>query len=180
MKKLLAALLLMPTAALAHPGHVEGSPLVAGLSHPLGGVDHLLAMVAVGLWAAGIGGRAVWALPASFVAAMIAGGMLGAAGIVLPWVEPVILASSIVIGAAVALALRPGLAAVLPVVAVFGMMHGHAHGVEGPAEGLAAYAAGFALATAGLHGAGVALGRLPLARWLGAATAAAGLALAVA
>ncbi|KGJ10381.1 HupE/UreJ family protein [Paracoccus versutus] len=180
MKKLLAALLLAPTAALAHTGHGGGAPLVAGLSHPMGGADHLLAMLAVGLWAAGIGGRAIWALPLAFVAAMVAGGALGAAGVGLPLVEPVILASSIVIGAAIALALRPGLAMVLPVIAVFGMMHGHAHGIEGPAQGLAAYAAGFALATAGLHGIGIALGRLPLARWLGAATAAAGLALAVA
>lgn len=181
MKKILAAAAwLMPTAALAHSGPVEGSAFTAGLTHPPGGADHLLAMVAVGLWAAGIGGRAVWALPAAFVTAMIAGGALGAVGLPLPLVEPAILASSIVIGAAVALALRPGLAAVLPVIAVFGLMHGHAHGAEGPAEGLAAYAAGFALATAGLHLAGIALGRLPLVRGLGAATAAAGLMLAVA
>ncbi len=180
MKKLLAALLMMPTVALAHPGHVDGSPFAAGLSHPMGGADHLLAMVAVGLWAASIGGRAVWALPLTFVAAMIAGGALGTAGVDLPLVEPMILASSILIGAAIALALRPGLAATLPVIAVLGVMHGHAHGVEGPAQGLLAYAAGFALATAVLHRAGIALGRLPLVRWLGAATAAAGLMLAVA
>lgn len=89
MKKLSAALLLTPTAALAHTGahtgHAGGAPLVAGLSHPLGGADHLLAMVAVGLWAAGIGGRAVWALPLAFVAAMVAGGGLGAAGSTCRW-----------------------------------------------------------------------------------------------
>ena len=180
MKKLLVLLMLMPTTALAHPGHVEGSPFAAGLSHPMGGADHLLAMVAVGLWAASIGGRAVWALPLTFVSAMLAGGTLGAAGVHLPLVEPMILASSVLIGAAVALALQPGLAATLPVIAVFGLMHGHAHGVEGPAQGLMAYAAGFALATTVLHLAGVALGRLPTVRWLGAATAAAGLMLAVA
>lgn len=180
LKKFVAAAMLLPTAALAHPGHVEGSPFAAGLSHPLGGLDHLLAMVAVGLWAASIGGRAIWALPLTFVVAMIAGGALGAAHVALPLVEPMILASSIMIGAAIALALRPGLAATLPVVALFGVMHGHAHGVEGPAQGLLAYAVGFAVATAGLHLAGIALGRLPLVRWLGAATAAAGLMLAVA
>lgn len=181
MKKILAAAVwLAPTAALAHPGPVEGLAFASGLSHPLGGADHLLAMVALGLWAASIGGRAVWMLPLAFVAAMIAGGAVGAAGLHLPLVEPMILASSILIGAAVALALRPGLAAVVPVIAVFGLMHGHAHGAEGPAQGLPAYAAGFAAATAGLHLAGIALGRLPLVRWLGAATAAAGLMLAVA
>lgn len=177
---LLTAAMLLPSAALAHPGHVEGSPFAAGISHPLGGADHLLAMVAVGLWAASIGGRAVWALPLTFVAAMIAGGVLGTAGAHLPLVEPMILASSVVIGTAIALAFRPGLAATLPVIALFGLMHGHAHGVEGPARGLLAYAAGFAMATAALHLAGIGLGRLPLVRWLGAATAAAGLVLTVA
>jgi len=180
MKKLIAALLLLPATALAHPGHVEGSAFAAGLSHPMAGADHLLAMLAVGLWAASIGARAAWALPLTFVAAMIAGGAMGAAGVHLPMVEPMILASSILIGAAIALALRPGLAAVLPVIAVFGLVHGHAHGVEGPAQGLLAYGAGFALATAVLHLAGLVLGRLPLVRWLGAATAATGLMLTVA
>ena len=82
MKKFLIPLLLTPAAALAHPGHHhhEAAPFMAGLSHPMGGADHLLAMVAVGLWAASIGGRAVWALPLTFIAAMIAGGALGAAG----------------------------------------------------------------------------------------------------
>lgn len=180
---------LLPSAALAHPGHDAAAaltpPFLAGLGHPLGGMDHLLAMVAVGLWAtiaAGqSGGRAIWALPLTFVAAMLAGGVMGAGGVALPLVEPLILASSILIGAAVALALRPALAATLPLVALFGVMHGHAHGAEAPSGGLALYAAGFALATAGLHLAGIALGRLgPRAtRALGAATAMAGAAVAL-
>ena len=182
MKRSAILFALLPTAALAHAGHEIARPFAGGLAHPLGGADHLLAMVAVGLWAALAGGRAVWAMPVTFVAAMLAGGALGAGGVALPMVEPLIVASSIVIGAAVALALRPSLGASLPLVALFGIMHGHAHGVEGPAQGLLAYAAGFALATAALHLAGIGLARLgPMAaRLIGAATAAAGLALTVA
>ncbi|WP_028711903.1 HupE/UreJ family protein [Paracoccus sp. J55] len=174
-------LLLMPTAAFAHPGHVgHAAPFAEGWMHPLGGTDHVLAMVAVGLWAATAADRrGLWALPLCFVAAMLAGGALGAAGLPLPAVEPMILASSVILGLAVALALRPSLGFALPVVAVFGLMHGHAHGAEGPASRLAAYAAGFVLATAALHLAGIALGRLGATRLLGAATAAAGVALAV-
>lgn len=180
MKKLIP-LLLFPTAALAHPGHLGAHvPFTEGWMHPIGGIDHILAMVAVGLWAAtATDKRGLWALPLTFMAAMVFGGFLGADGVALPAVEPVILASSVILGLVVALALRPGLGFALPVVALFGMMHGHAHGAEGPAGGLAAYAAGFVLATGALHLAGIGLGRLGLTRLLGAATAAAGVALAV-
>lgn len=180
MKRILP-LTLIPSAALAHPGQIAGhSAFTEGWMHPLGGADHVLAMVAVGLWAATARDRkAVWALPVSFVLAMVLGGILGARGIHLPAVEPMILASSIVLGMAVALALRPSLSVALPVVTLFGVMHGHAHGTEGPAIGLAAYAAGFVLATGALHLAGIGLGRLGAARFLGAATALAGAVLAV-
>ena len=180
MKKLLP-FLLMPTMAFAHPGHPgHTAPFTEGWMHPLGGVDHILAMVAVGLWAAtSTDRRGLWALPLGFVAAMILGGVLGAAGVHLPAVEPMILASSVILGLAVALALRPSLGFALPVAALFGLFHGHAHGAEGPAAGLAAYAAGFVLATAALHLAGIGLGKLGASRILGAVTAAAGLALAV-
>lgn len=185
MKKLIP-FLLFPTAALAHPGHLGGhSPFTEGWMHPIGGPDHVLAMVAVGLWAAtATDKRGIWALPLTFMAAMVLGGALGAMGVHLPAVEPMILASSVVLGLAVALALRPSLAFALPAVAMFGLMHGHAHGAEGPSTGLAAYAAGFLLATGALHLAGIGLGRLKLGhlaltRILGAMTAAAGVALAV-
>lgn len=179
MKKLIP-LLMFPTAALAHPGHVAGSPFAAGWAHPLSGSDHVLAMLAVGLWAAtATDRRGIWALPLTFMAAMVLGGILGAAGVQLPAVEPMILASSVILGLAVALALRPSLGVALPVVAAFGVMHGHAHGAEGPASGLAAYAAGFLLATGALHLAGIGLGRLGVTRILGGLTAAAGVALAV-
>lgn len=175
-------ILLVPSLALAHPGHDSGT-FLAGAGHPLGGLDHVLAMIAVGLLAAQAGGRALWALPVTFVGAMLAGGMLGFAGVALPAVEPAILASIIVLGALVALAARLPLTALVPMVALFGLAHGWAHGAEGPAEGLALYALGFALATAALHGAGIALGRtlsgLAL-RGLGGAAALGGLALALA
>jgi len=181
---LLTAALTLPTAALAHTGHEAGS-LASGMMHPIGGLDHVLAMVAVGLWAAQAGGRAVWAAPLVFVGAMLAGGAMGMAGIGFSAVEPMILASIVVLGAVVALAVRVPLVPALAVIALFGVAHGHAHGAEGPATGMAAYAAGFALATAALHGAGLALGfglaRLAFAvRMLGLGAAGAGLVLAVA
>ncbi|MTE00151.1 urease accessory protein [Paracoccus sp. YIM 132242] len=183
MKKLpLTAALLLPQAALAHTGH-DQSQFLSGLTHPVGGTDHLLAMVALGLLAAQIGGRALWALPCAFVGSMIAGGMAGVAGLPFPGVEPMILASVIILGALVAMAARLPMALLAPGAAVFGFAHGWAHGAEGPAQGLAVYAAGFALATLALHGAGIAAGRAlnhgALLRGLGGGTAVAGLALAM-
>lgn len=174
-------LILLPGLAAAHTGEHAGG-FLSGAAHPLGGADHVLAMLAVGLWAAQAGGRALWAAPSVFLFAMLAGAGLGFAGIPFPAVEPVILASAIVLGAAVALALRPPLPMALAAVAVFGLAHGHAHGAEGPAAGLALYAAGFAVATAALHAAGILLG-VALSRGVrvvGGLTAAAGVALAFA
>ncbi|MDP2081478.1 MAG: HupE/UreJ family protein [Pseudotabrizicola sp.] len=187
MKKLaltLGSVALLPQAALAHVGDHGASLFVSGVMHPLGGTDHVLAMVAVGLWAAVTAGRALWALPLGFVGAMLAGGALGAMGLVLPGVEPMILASIVLLGVAAALAWRAPLAVGVGIVAAFGLFHGHAQGTEGPAAGLLSYGAGFAFATMALHGAGVALG-LGLnalsvrgaARAFGAGTAVAGLAL---
>lgn len=182
MKRILLALLLLPSTAFAHPGHGGETAFLSGLGHPLGGADHLLAMLAVGLWAAMIGARALWALPGVFMGAMLVGGLLGAFALPLPGVEPMILASIGLLGGAVALALRPALPAAVGFVALFGLFHGHAHGAEGPATGLASYAAGFVLATLALHLAGVGLGRMaqaPLSRLLGGLAAVAGLALAL-
>jgi urease accessory protein len=177
--------LLAPAAALAHVGdhaHAHGgSSFLTGLAHPLGGPDHLLAMVALGIWAALLGGRAASAIPAAFLAAMSLGGGLGAVRVAPPLVEPTILASVILTGAAAALALRPPLAAGLAAVALFGLAHGLAHGLEGPASGPLAYGAGFSLATAGLIAAGFAAGTALVAsgrrmgpRVLGAGASAAG------
>jgi len=186
MLRLLPVLLLAPTAALAHAGAgPQGSPFASGLAHPLLGPDHLLAMIAVGLFAAMTAGRAVWAFPASFLGAMVAGGILGFEGIEAPMAEPTTLASVIVLGAAVAFALRPPLALACAAIAVFGAAHGHAHGLEGPPLGAVSYAAGFVIATAALHGTGLALGlaagrleRPAVGRALGGLACLAGLALA--
>lgn len=190
MKKLLLTLgtmALLPQMALAHPGHHEGSAFLSGVMHPMGGADHVLAMVAVGLWAAVTGGRALWALPLGFVGAMLAGGGLGALGLALPGVEPMILASIVLIGVLAALAWRAPLLVGVGIVAAFGLFHGHAHGTEGPSSGLLIYTAGFGLATMALHAAGLGLGLALNAlsargatRALGAGTALAGLAMAFA
>lgn len=149
----LAAALLLPLPALAHPGgdHVHG--LAAGLLHPLAGPDHLVAMLAIGLWAGLLGGRLVWLLPAGFLGGMAAGGALGFGGVGLPGVEAGILASVIVLGALVGAAARLPTAVALPLVAAFGLLHGHAHGTEA-AGGALGYAIGFLVATALLHAAG--------------------------
>lgn len=149
----LAAALLLPLPALAHPGgdHVHG--FAAGLLHPLMGIDHLVAMVAIGLWAGLLGGRLVWLLPAGFLGGMALGGGLGLAGFGLPMVEAGILASVIVLGALVGAAGRLPVALALPMVAAFGLLHGHAHGTEA-AGGAFGYAIGFLAATALLHAVG--------------------------
>lgn len=180
------ASLAAPGAALAHTGlGAHGSPFVSGLLHPILGTDHLLAMIAVGLLAGMTGGRARLAYPASFLAAMILGGALGYGGAMLPVVEPAILASVVILGAAAAFALRPPLALACGLIALFGLAHGYAHGLEGPALGGLTYGVGFVIATTGLHLVGLAAGsvagarRPVLARALGGLTAAAGLALAL-
>ncbi|MWD30067.1 protein hupE [Aquicoccus sp. SCR17] len=153
-------LLASTTPALAHLGPAGHGSLAAGASHPLFGTDHLLAMVAVGLWAALSGGRALWTVPAGFVGAMVAGFLLALAGIGLPMVEPLILGSVIVLGGLVALTIRLPLGAAVALVATFGLFHGHAHGAEMGAATALPYLAGFAGATALLHLAGIGLGRL--------------------
>lgn len=152
------ALLLASGSAFAHPGH--GTGLAAGLAHPFTGLDHLLAMVAVGLWAAQQKERgALWKIPLAFVATMLAGGVLGQSGLVLPHVESGIAASVLVLGLLVGAALRLPTSAAMAVVSVFALFHGYAHGSEMPmAASLGAFAAGFALSTAVLHGVGMAIG----------------------
>jgi urease accessory protein len=143
--------------ALAHPGHASGT-LAAGLMHPLTGLDHMLAMLAVGVAAAQRGGRAVWLWPATFVAAMLAGYGLGVALPGSPLFEPGVLASVIVLGALAAGQARVPLAAGAGLIGACGLCHGYVHGAEGPPGAGLAFPLGFALATAGLHAAGLALG----------------------
>lgn len=153
------AALLTPSLALAHTGVGDTHGFVHGFAHPLGGLDHMLAMVAVGLFAAHLGGRALWLVPASFVGVMALGGAVGMAGIEIPFVEAGIALSVIVLGAAVALQVALPTIAAMALVGFFAIFHGHAHGAELPqgASGLG-YAAGFLIATALLHAAGISLG----------------------
>ena len=154
-----AILTLLATPAFAHTGLGDAHGFLHGFVHPIGGLDHVLAMVGVGLFAATLGGRALWAVPASFVAMMLVGGALGAGGVDLPGVEIGIAASIIVIGFVVALGRDWPLFLAMGLVGAFAVFHGHAHGAEMPLESSAlAYSAGFALATALLHVAGLALG----------------------
>jgi len=150
----LLAPLFTPLAALAHPGgdHVHG--FATGFLHPLMGIDHLVAMIAIGLWAGLVGGRLAWLLPAGFLGGMAAGGALGLAGLGLPGVQAGILGSLIVLGALVGAAGRLPAALALPMIAGFGLLHGHAHGTEA-IGGAFGYEAGFLIATALLHGAGL-------------------------
>jgi urease accessory protein len=154
-----AALLFAPSVAFAHPGHGEGGSLLAGLIHPLSGVDHLLAMTAVGLFAAHLGGRALWAVPATFVAAMALGGIFGAAGVSLPFAETAIALSVLVFGLVIYSGMAPPVFAAMVLVGTFAIFHGHAHGAEMPVDGSGLlYGAGFMVATALLHGFGITLG----------------------
>jgi len=175
----LAALAVSP-AALAHPAHGAGGAL-QGFAHPFLGVDHLLAMLAVGCWAARYRGAARWVLPASFVACMFAGALLAQGGVALHGVETVIAASVLVLGAAVAASVRLPAAAGAILVGAFALFHGHAHVAELPVgTSAAAFAAGMLAGTAALHCAGVLLAQRlgTAAAWLprvfGAATALAG------
>lgn len=177
------ALVAFASPALAHPGH--GSGFAAGFAHPMGGPDHVLALVAVGLWAALRGGPAALAWPAAFVAAMASGFAATQAGFVVPQVEAMIAASVILLGGAIAFGLHAPVAAGAAALAAFGFAHGAAHGMELHGSPLP-FAAGFIGASLLLHAAGFGLAaageRLAL-RWplrlAGAGVAAAGLALAL-
>jgi urease accessory protein len=161
LKRLAVALSLMSLSvapAFAHLNPDEHGSLLAGVSHPLFGMDHILAMVAVGLWAALLGGRALWLVPAAFVATMAVGFAAAIAGAPLPFVEPVILASVVVIGLLAAIALKVPAWAGMLVVGVFAFFHGHAHGGELGSAGALSFGIGFALSTALLHATGVGLG----------------------
>lgn len=175
---LAASLAVLATPALAHTAH-PAAGLVAGFAHPFLGADHLLAMVAVGVFAATLRGPALWAVPLSFVASMLAGGALGFTGVALPAAEAGILASVIALGGLIAWGRSWPLAAAMAAAGLFAVFHGYAHGAEIPAgTGMAAYSLGFALATTILHALGLAAGLAVLdnARAMRLAGAAVGLA----
>lgn len=157
----LAALALCSAAASAHSDQVTTGGFLAGYLHPLTGLDHLLAMVAVGIWGAALGAPLIWALPVVFPLLMVVGGALGIAGVPLPYAETGIALSVVVLGLAIALAWRAPVAVALVIVAAFGVLHGHAHGMELPGSATPqAYSAGFVVSTGLLHLAGIALGAL--------------------
>lgn len=176
---LVPAFVLSCGIAEAHPGHGKAGGLAQGFLHPFGGLDHVLAMVAVGLLAARLGGRALWLVPLAFLGMMGAGGALGAAGVALPFVESGIALSVVVLGLCVASGLALPKAAAAALAGLFAVFHGYAHGAEMPesAAGLA-YGAGFVGASLILHlaglGLGLALGRAAPDRTLGMARAAGG------
>jgi urease accessory protein len=178
----LLAAVALPVFAHSDAGAAGG--FIAGLLHPVGGFDHVLAMIAVGLWGAQLGNPALWVLPVAFPMVMACGGFLGLIGIALPGVEIGIALSALVLGAAVLARARPALPLAAALVAIFAIFHGHAHGTELPAGADSlAYSTGFVIATGLLHGAGIALGlvqRLPfgsaILRGLGGIVLAGGLA----
>jgi urease accessory protein len=157
----LLAIFLAPTAALAHTGVGGTSGFMHGYMHPLGGLDHQLAMILVGIFAYQLGGRALWLVPLTFVGVMALGGFLGVAGVRVPFIEAGIALSVIVLGAIVAFGARIPVAVAMGIVGLFAIFHGHAHGSEMPldASGVA-YGLGFMLATAILHAVGIGIGFL--------------------
>jgi urease accessory protein len=161
---LLAVALLGVSPAFAHMGERVAGGFVGGFMHPIFGPDHVAAMVGVGLWGAFLGAPAIWVLPVVFPLIMAAGGVVGILGVPLPGAEIAIAISAIVLGLAVALALRTPIWIAAIIVGAFAVFHGHSHGVELPAGAdIVAYSMGFVIATGLLHLAGIGIGSL--ARW---------------
>ena len=170
--------------AEAHTFGADGAGLALGFAHPLGGLDHLLALIAVGLWATQLGGCALWAVPAAFVSMMAVGAVIGWTGMPVAGVEPAIAVSLLLLGLVVTTATRLPVALGMALVGVFALFHGHAHGSELPAVASAlAYGGGFIAATVLLHGVGLMLGLAARTRFTwalrlgGAGVAAAGIGL---
>jgi len=161
---LAGAALLMASPAWAHVQQGQAAGFLAGLRHPVSGLDHILAMVAVGLWGAQLSAPAIWLLPVTFPVVMAFGGFLGLLGVPLPGVELGIAASGILLGAMVAKEARPPLWVAAALVGFFAVFHGHAHGTElPPGQSGLIYSVGFVTATGALHGLGIAIGGIH--RW---------------
>jgi urease accessory protein len=174
---------LMSAPASAHVDPLAHGAMASGLLHPFSGADHMLAMIAVGLWAAQLGGKARFAVPATFVAVMAAGFGLALIGAPLPFVEPAILASVIGLGLLAALAVKLPTSLGMAIVGGFALFHGYAHGAELGGANALTFGLGFVAATAILHGVGLGLGAwasarsAAIGRLLGALTALGGAAL---
>lgn len=162
---MLLPMLLWAQVAFAHPQQGEAKGFVTGFQHPISGLDHVLAMVAVGLWGAQLGSPSIWLLPVAFPMVMAFGGMLGLMGVPLPGVEYGIAASAILLGAAVLFEVRPPLAVAAVLVGIFAIFHGHAHGTElPPGQSGLLYSMGFVIATGCLHAVGITMGAVH--RWV--------------
>jgi urease accessory protein len=156
---LFLGIVLWPMIAWGHAESGEAGGFLSGMSHPVSGLDHVVAMIAVGLWGAQLGMPAIWILPVAFPMMMAVGGMLGLIGVPLPGVEIGIALSAVVLGALVLGRVRLPLAAAVAVVALFAIFHGHAHGTELEAgQNAMLYSLGFVIATGLLHGVGIAIG----------------------
>jgi urease accessory protein len=157
---------LLASPASAHVQQGQAAGLLAGLRHPVSGLDHVLAMVAVGLWGAQLGAPAIWVLPIAFPMVMALGGMLGFLGVPLPGIEYGIAASGILLGAMVMLEIRPPLVVAALLVGVFAVFHGHAHGTELlPGHSALLYSMGFVMATGCLHAVGIGIGAVHRWNW---------------
>jgi len=158
--------MLVPVAASAHIVKGEAIGFVSGILHPLTGLDHVIAMIAVGMWGAQLGRPAIWLLPVTFPLVMAFGGFLGLIGVPLPGSEIAIALSGVCLGGAVLLELRPPLAVAAALVGVFGLFHGYAHGAElPPGQNALLYSLGFVLATGFLHATGIAIGLVHRWQW---------------
>jgi urease accessory protein len=184
-----AALLLalLPSSAFAHAGGAAaGAGFLTGFLHPLSGIDHVLAMLAVGMWGAQLGNPAIWMLPVAFPLVMAFGGAAGILGVPLPAVEIGVACSVVVLGSMIAFDRRPPLWGAALIVSFFAVFHGYAHGAELPGRtGALAYSAGFVVATGMIHLTGIGIGfveRVPrgtaVLRVAGSAIAVTGLLLA--
>ncbi len=178
----LIAMIVIAPSAMAHPGHESHSGFVAGWTHPFSGLDHILAMIAVGLLAGQRGGRSIWLLPLTFIVSMVLGGWMSVAGVSVPLVEPGIMASVVVLAALVGLATSVPPSALMVLPGLFAVFHGYAHMTEiNIGASPARYAIGFILATATLHATGIGVGwmssrfaSLAFTRFAGAAIACCG------
>jgi urease accessory protein len=159
-------LFLWPTSAYAHVQQGAAAGFLTGFVHPISGLDHVLAMVAVGLWGAQLGAPAIWVLPVAFPLVMAMGGMLGLIGVPVPGIEYGIAASAILLGAAVLFEVRASLFATALLVGVFAIFHGHAHGTElPPGQSALLYSMGFVMATGCLHALGIGIGAVHRWTW---------------
>ena len=153
-------------AAFAHVAQGQAAGLLTGFQHPFSGLDHMIAMVAVGLWGAQLGAPAIWVLPVAFPLVMAMGGMLGFLGVPIPGVEIGIAASAIVLGSVIAFEVRPPLVIAALVVGCFAIFHGHAHGTElPPGQSALLFSMGFVIATGLLHALGIGIGTVHGRTW---------------